>query len=342
MPGTRARHVIVAGAAVLALGFSMAFAPSASAKAPDPTSAVNTLLDQLLPLGGAAQSAPDPGTARHESGSSDTVSRKHRLHVTHVTKRGPRHHASRHVLRRHVVQRRAQHTTHPAGRGVPQHLTATRPDHATQVSREGTAQPLVARAVTADSTTATPQATQQASGGVLGGLLGGLLGGAVDVVNGAVAGVAGVARSATGLVGSLLGGPGDSSSPPPPPTSGSNPPPTSSGSSSSAPPPSTSASSPPPASGSSTGPAPSHQVAGEALPAPADSPSIISPRRTQVPVVDSGSPKPTPTPNALNPVLPVALTSAPGGWVLLLAIGLFAVAVVFMVLGAGYRGRRTR
>jgi hypothetical protein len=86
-----------------------------------------------------------------------------------------------------------------------------------------------------------------------------------------------------------------------------------------------------------------------AQPAPDDQPSLTShagpPTATLSP---SAAPPPptapaaTPGAGALEPVVPVTLTSAPSGWVLFLAVVLFALAVLFIVLGAGYRGRRER
>jgi hypothetical protein len=83
-----------------------------------------------------------------------------------------------------------------------------------------------------------------------------------------------------------------------------------------------------------------------AQPAPDDQPSLAS---HNGPVAAPSSPSVAPptaattAPGAaLEPVVPVALTSAPSGWVLFLAVVLFALAVLFIVLGAGYRGRRGR
>lgn len=77
--------------------------------------------------------------------------------------------------------------------------------------------------------------------------------------------------------------------------------------------------------------------------APAEMPALVGQSPPEVDHTASPVPSPTAAPAAL-PVLPASAVTllAPRVWVLVLAIGLFALGVLFLVLGAGYRGRRAR
>jgi hypothetical protein len=72
-------------------------------------------------------------------------------------------------------------------------------------------------------------------------------------------------------------------------------------------------------------------------------PALVGQSPPEVDHTASPAPSPTAAPAAL-PVLPASAVTllAPRVWVLVLAIGLFALGVLFLVLGAGYRGRRAR
>jgi hypothetical protein len=353
MPSARVRGTVLAGIAGLALSAMFGFAPAASADtgaSPGPLGLFGNTVGSTLgvvseTVGGltggltGALSASAGTPTGHTRAATGATHRSHHVkrHAKKATKR--RHHAVKH--RSGHADRARAHRHHRPANTVHRWVTDGRAHSATPAAAARTAN------LTEFDSSSTPP---QQNPGLLGGLLGGLLNGATSLVNGAISGVTGVVGDTTHALGQLLGGHQSSSSRPPPthPGGGSG---GTSGPGSSTPP-SSSHHSPhhsPHTSPSTPGPTPAgslssstHHPLGRALPAPNDVPSLISgPSRTVVPTT---RPVPTPTSSSpiAQPVVPVSLTSAPGGWVLFAAVALFAIAVVFMVLGAGYRGRRAR
>lgn len=178
------------------------------------------------------------------------------------------------------------------------------------------------------------------------GGIGAVLGQLVGSTNGLVKGVSQGLNGAVTQTGSLVGGlPGLTHSTPAPPPVPSAPP-------SSTPPhtashPTTSGAAAPTAAHHSAQTAThdhlttSHPQVVRAAPAPADMPELLGgsapAANGTAPPTSSASAAPAAMPQV--PVSSVALL-APRVWVVVLAIGLFALAVLFLVLGAGYRGGR--
>jgi hypothetical protein len=348
MPSARVRGTVLTGIAGLALGAMFGFAPAASAdtgSSPAPLGLLGNTVGSTVGVvsstlggltggvtGGRTEAlAPRDGQAPAHTDRSPTSTR-HRGGAAHAAQHTDRsHRAGDHGRADHGRADHGRAQRHPAGHAHRQVTSAQRHKAPPAAERRS------AKLAAFESST-TPQ--QNA------GLLGGLLNGLTSLVNGTISGVTGLIGDATHGLGQLLGGGPPSSSPPSSPPA-SSPPGGGSGSptgpGSSTPPSSSHQASGTPA-GSQSGGAPStsaHRTLARALPAPADVPSLISsPTRTVVPTTH---PQPTPASSPIaEHVVPVSLTSAPSGWVLFAAVGLFAIAVVFMVLGAGYRGRRAR
>jgi hypothetical protein len=350
MPSARVRGTVLAGIAGLALSAMFGFAPAASAdtgSSPAPLGLLGTTVGSTLgvvssTLNGLTGSLAPPA----DRGAAHVAAASSSHHVKHATHRAHRaaHHPARSTGPAHRGRSGHAWTGHGQAHRATQHHSAGARHGLLAPAQRHNARPADVRGaahghakLTAFQSTPTPQNQ---------GLLGGLLGGLTSLVNGTISGVTGLVGDTTHGLGQLLGG-GQSSSAPPP----HSPPPTAPGGGSSTPsapgsstPPSAPHQPPATAGGTPAGSTPAthpHRTLGRALPAPADVPSLIStPSRTVVPTT---RPQPTPasTPIA-GRVVPVSLTSAPSGWVLFAAVGLFTIAVVFMVLGAGYRGRRAR
>lgn len=256
-----------------------------------------------------------------------------------VTHRSIAHHADSPT--RHGTTTRVK-----AARGAP---TRHRTSHTAPAVREATYRTHTTLAAGAPSV---PAAQAAAPHQTSDGLLGGLVGAATGLVNGTVGGLDNAINGVVRTVSGLLGADGGNSPEPPgpgasepggastPPNSPSHSPETPGRGSSVA-----RSTTPPTPSGPAGAPRGNQSPAGsrEALPAPEHAPSLIS-RPTKPPTPPTAAPEPKPSSSTAVavpqvPVSPVALL-APRVWVLVLAIGLFALAVLFLVLGAGYRGGR--
>lgn len=346
MPSARVRGTVLTGIAGLALSAMFGFAPAASAdpgSSPAPLgllgNTVGSTLSVVSPSLGRLTAALTPPASQARTHSARTPTS-----TGHA--KGARHHA--HRAAQHVVSGTDRSHGARSGHGwtghgqAYQHHPASERHNLRPAHRHGPRAAQGAK-VTAFQSSPPPQQHNE-------GLLGGLLGGLTSLVNGTITGVTGLIGGTTHGLGQLIGR-GHSSSPPPSSPPSSPPPTNTPGGGSSVPSapgsptrPSSSHQRPTPA-GTPAGSTPStraHHTLGRALPAPADLPSLVSiPSRTVVPTT-----RPQPTQQAGSPIaghaVPVSLTSAPSGWVLFAAVALFAIAVVFMVLGAGYRGRRAR